>query len=127
MATPPWRRVGNGAGLAVSAVLGAVSCLAGAVVHREAVFAGSVAVVPYGLALALATTWSVGWAMRQVFGAAGGVCVVVGWLLALAWLLLGRPEGDFVVANDWLGWGLLAGGVIVLGLLVASSVGRTGD
>ena len=65
--------------------------------------------------------------MRQVFGAAGGVCVVVGWLLALAWLLLGRPEGDFVVANDWLGWGLLAGGVIVLGLLVASSVGRTGD
>jgi hypothetical protein len=97
------------------------------VVHREAVFAGSVAVVPYGLALALATTWSVGWAMRQVFGAAGGVCVVVGWLLALAWLLLGRPEGDFVVANDWLGWGLLAGGVIVLGLLVASSVGRTGD
>jgi hypothetical protein len=127
LSTPPWRHVGTGAGLVVSAALGAVSCLAGTVVHREAVFSGGVAIVPYGLALALATTWSVGWAMRQAFGAAGGVCVVVGWLVALAWLLLGRPEGDFVVANDWLGWGLLAGGVIVLGLLVASSVGRTGD
>jgi hypothetical protein len=62
-----------------------------------------------------------------VFGAAGGISVVVGWLAALTWLLLGRPEGDFVVANDFLGWGLLAGGVIVLGWLVASSVARTGD
>ena len=127
MPTPPWRRAGIGGGLAASVVLGAVSCLAGAVVHREAVFAGGYAVLPYGLVLAVATTWSVGKAMRDVFGAAGGLSVVVGWLAALSWLLLGRPEGDFVVANDFLGWGLLAGGVIVLGWLVASSVARTGD
>jgi hypothetical protein len=126
LSTPPWRHVGTGAGLAASVALGAVSCLAGAVVHREAVFAGGIAVLPYGLLLALATTWWVGRAMRQVFGAAGGICVVLGWLTALSWLLLGRPEGDFVVANDMLGWGLLAGGVIVLGLLVASSVARAG-
>jgi hypothetical protein len=124
--TPRWRRAGIGAGLAASVGLGAVSCLVGAVVHREAVFAGGYAVLPYGLLLALATTWSVGKAMQDVFGAAGGICVVVGWLTALSLLLLGRPEGDFVVANDFLGWGLLAGGVIVLGLLVASSVGKTG-
>jgi hypothetical protein len=125
--TPLWRRLGIGAGLAASVALGAVCCLAGAVVHREAVFAGGYAVLPYGLALAIATTWSAGKAMRDVFGDAGGISVVIGWLAALSWLLLGRPEGDFVVANDFLGWGLLAGGVIVLGWLVASSVARTGD
>jgi hypothetical protein len=109
-----------------SAALGAVSCLAGAVVHREAVFVGGFAVLPYGLLLVLATTWSVGRAMRQVFGGLGGICFAGGWLTAFSWLLLGRPEGDYVVANDFLGWGLLAGGVIVLGLLVASSVARVG-
>jgi len=124
---PPWRGVGIGAGLVASVALGFATCLAAAVVHREAFFAGGIAVFPYGLLLALATTWSVGKAMRDVFGAAGGICVVVGWLTTLSWLLLGRPEGDFVVANDSLGWGLLAGGVIVLGWLVASSVARTGD
>jgi hypothetical protein len=45
---------------------------------------------------------------------------VVGWLVVLAVALLGRPEGDLLVAADWRGYTLLGTGLILLTYVVAT-------
>jgi hypothetical protein len=44
---------------------------------------------------------------------------VAGWLAVLAVALLGRPEGDYVIANDVRGWAMILGGLglVVLGVV----------
>lgn len=95
-----------------AALLGAGLAVTGVVVHRLAWRGGGV-LVPWGLALAVVTPLACGVAVRQLGGGRPGTLgLVLGWLLVTGWVLGGRPEGDFAVAADPLGWGflLLAGG-----------------
>jgi hypothetical protein len=39
---------------------------------------------------------------------------IAGWLTVLAIALLGRPEGDWVIAADWHGYTLLGSGLVFL-------------
>ena len=98
---------------ALGAVLvGAGLAVAGVAVHRLTWRAGGV-VMPWGLVLAVATPLACAVAVRQLGGGRlGPLALVLGWVLALGVVLGGRPEGDFAVAADALGWAflLLAGG-----------------
>lgn len=44
----------------------------------------------------------------------------LGWLVVLAIALGGRPEGDFAIQATARGYGLLASGVVLLGVAVAT-------
>ena len=94
-------------------VLGLLVGLHGAVVHRLEVTVLGVG-LPWGLALALATTGLVAWA------AAGSVPVGAAWF-GFGWTLAllaqqGVGSGSYLVAGDPLGWTFMGGG---LGVLVA--------
>ena len=104
-------------------LLGAVVALAATAVHRVDSRISGV-VLPWGLALGLATSLVVGLAARDVLGQAGGVSLAVGWLSLFGWLTLGRPEGDFVIASDGLGWAMLILGMVTMAVLLAVSLGR---
>jgi hypothetical protein len=45
---------------------------------------------------------------------------VLGWVLVLMLAVLGRPEGDYVVTATPRGYGLLAGGLGLLGFAVVT-------
>lgn len=66
--------------------------------------------LPWGLVLAAAASVSISWALTVL--RAGPTAVVaygLGWGAAVVVALGGRPEGDYLVAADTLGWGLLIG------------------
>ncbi|MDF1603964.1 DUF6113 family protein [Nocardioides sp. YIM 152315] len=87
-------------------VLGAGTGIATVAVHE----------MPWGLALAVAATVVTayalppGWRTRLAF--------VVGWVAMVGWMTLPRPEGDYLVSQDWQGYLVLGLGValIVAGL-----------
>jgi Family of unknown function (DUF6113) len=88
-----------------------VAVLAG-VVSREA-WRGDGFVVPWGLTLGVAASASVvvlGRADRR----ATGFAAAAGWVVGLMVLLAGRPEGDYVVASDWLGAAFLVTATLVV-------------
>lgn len=91
----------------VVAVVGAAVGVLSTVVSRLAWRPASYLTVPWGLVLAtLASAGFVVLAGRLArplaFLAAGG------WVVGVALVVAGRPEGDFVLASDWLGIGYLA-------------------
>jgi hypothetical protein len=98
-------------------LLGGAVGLAAVAVHRT--------VLPLGLVLALGTTYAVALWLR-----AGeprtAASYAAGWLLVFVPVVLGRPEGDFVLASDPPGWALLAGalGLLVLGVVSLPGRGR---
>lgn len=47
-----------------------------------------------------------GWWSRLAF--------VVGWVATVGWLTVPRPEGDYLVSQDWQGYGVLAFGMLLL-------------
>jgi len=52
----------------------------------------------------------------------------VGWCAAVLLALFGRPEGDYMVAADWLGWVFLvavSGAVVIATVLGVSAARRT--
>jgi len=66
--------------------------------------------LPWGLVLAAAASVSISWALTVLD--AGPMAVVaygLGWGAVVVVALGGRPEGDYLVAADLLGWGLLIG------------------
>ena len=75
--------------------------------HRDAGYVGSV-LVPWGLVLAVLASALPSTALvtlgagRAAVGGYGG-----GWCLVVLVLVGGRPEGDYVVAGDFRGWGFL--------------------
>lgn len=103
------------------ALLGATAGLATAVVHRQTLRVSSVT-VPWGLLLGLATSYTLIRALSltgaSVRGAAG---CAVGWVVMVLVLHDSRPEGDFLVASDSLGYGFVLGGVVVVAFAVARS------
>ena len=104
--SPVWTEVRVLAALG-AALVGAGLAVAGVAVHRLAWRVGVVA-APWGLALAVATPVACGVAVRQLRGGrllSGALAV--GWLLVVMGVVGGRPEGDFAIAADWMGWGFL--------------------
>jgi hypothetical protein len=95
---------------AVCLLLGAAVAIGALAVHRM--------LVPAGLVLALGTTFGTAWWLRATVGRAA-VLYVAGWLAVLVVAVVGRPEGDYVIANDIRGWCMLAAalGLVVVGLV----------
>ncbi len=107
-----------------AALLGSAVALLALSVHR----AGG-AGLPWGLGLAVAASTAGSLGVRAaspgpaaVFGYGAGWCAAV--LLALG----GRPEGDYVIGGDLLGWGflVLACGGVVLVTVVGALTGGPG-
>jgi hypothetical protein len=53
-----------------------------------------------------------GWWSRLAF--------VVGWDGMLAWLTVPRPEGDYLISQDWQGYAVLAVGLLLLVSAIAT-------
>jgi hypothetical protein len=76
--------------------------------------------VPVGLLVALALSFVVfGTAGLTVRARSGALAAASGWLLAVAYLSLQRPEGDLVVPASTLGYLWLFGGTAVSGVAIA--------
>jgi hypothetical protein len=102
------------------ALLGAAVSLGALSVHR--------AVVPLGVVLALAVSFAVPWWLLRSDHRTTAASYVAGWLVVLGVAVVGRPEGDYVIANDLRGWSLLAAGpVMVLVGIVSVAGGRDLD
>ena len=97
-------------------LLGLLVAVASVAVHRTA--------FPLGLVVALTTTFAVAWRLLRSSGPRTAASYVAGWLAALLLAVLGRPEGDFVLASDLPGYALM---VAALPLVVVGLVGLTGD
>jgi hypothetical protein len=95
----------GGVGALAGAVVVAATCLLVAVLSgwvSRAVWRWSGHLVPWGLALAVASSLSAVLLARRV-SRVFGFAAAAGWAGGLLFLLAGRPEGDYVVANDGLG------------------------
>lgn len=95
----------------VALLLGATVALSSVAVHRSELLG-----VPAGLLLAVGASGMLALVLRSIGRV--GASYVVGWLVLLGLALTGRPEGDFVVASDLRGYGLMAAGLalVVLGV-----------
>lgn len=100
----------------VALVLGLLVSLASVAVHRSA--------FPLGLVLAVVTTYAVAWWLLRSAHPRTASTFVAGWLAVLAFVLLGRPEGDFVLAQDGKGILLMVAGLGLVAIGVAGLPGR---
>jgi hypothetical protein len=98
----------------VAALIGAATGVAAIAVHRSG---------PGWLALAVAASLGVGWALRSSDTPRLGAAYCLGWLVVLGFALAGRAEGDYVLASDTAGYVMMATGfgLVVLGI---TSLGR---
>jgi hypothetical protein len=53
-----------------------------------------------------------GWWTRLAF--------VLGWVTTVGWLTLPRAEGDYLISQDWQGYGVLGLGMVLLVVAVAT-------
>lgn len=95
-------------------LVGALVAVAALAVHRS--------VFPLGLLLAVVTTYAVPWWLLRGPVPRSAASYSVGWLVVLAVAVTGRPEGDFVLAQDLRGFSLMVAGI---GLVVVAVVGVT--
>lgn len=110
------------AGLVAAAAVGSALAVLASVLHRM-VWRSSSLTLPWGLALGVAASVLGGIAAGVLLGRrAGTLTLATGWVLTLYWLLRGRPEGDYLVAADPLGWGFLAASVGAMAVLVGASL-----
>jgi peptidoglycan/LPS O-acetylase OafA/YrhL len=79
--------------------------------------------LPLGLLLALAATFALPWRLLRSRVPRTATSYAVGWLAVLLLALVGRPEGDYVVASDLPGYVLVAAG---LGLVAVGVLGVAG-
>ena len=111
--------------LLATAAVGAVAAVLGTYAHLVVVGAGR---WPVGLVLALALTASVALcvrALRLPTGAAGAF--VVGWLVAIAFAMSRRGEGDLLIVQNGRGLAWLGFGVVVLVAALVVPVGARSD
>jgi len=103
---------------AVCVVLGVLVALAAVGVHRS--------VPPWGLLLAVATTWAVPWRLLLSRWPGTAASYVVGWLGLFALVVVGRPEGDYALAGDLRGYSLMAAGfvLVVVGIVAVAGSSR---
>lgn len=105
--------------------MGAGTALCGLAVHRH-VWRGLEVPVPWGLLLALGTVFAVVHAAGAVAGAPGFLGGAAGWALVTMWLQAPRPEGDFLVVADAIGYAFLFGGMAVAAAAVVLSINAAG-
>jgi Family of unknown function (DUF6113) len=103
----------------VALLLGAAVGLASVAVHRRTLLG-----LPAGLALALATTFVVAWALRQSWRPRLTTSYGAGWLVVFGIAVVGRPEGDYALANDFDGYTLVGAGFVVLVVSLTSLAAR---
>ncbi|OON81482.1 hypothetical protein B1H18_08190 [Streptomyces tsukubensis] len=97
-------------------VVGAVTAVAGALVHA--------AWFPGGVLLALLAAAGVFYGGSCAMSAkAGAVVPAVGWLVTVFWLTSTRPEGDFVFGAGVLSYVFLLGGILVA--VICATLART--
>ena len=99
---------------AAALLLGALVALASVAVHRSA--------FPLGLLLAVVTTYAVPWWLLRSTRPRTAATYVAGWLVVFGFVVTGRPEGDYAVAQDAQGLTLMLAG---LGLVVVGVVSLT--
>jgi hypothetical protein len=108
-----------------AAAVGAVAAVLGTYAHLVVV---GPARLPVGLLLALALTASVALcvrALRLPAGAAGAF--VAGWLVAVAFAMMRRGEGDTLIVQNGRGLAWLGLGVVVLVAALVVPVGGRPD
>jgi hypothetical protein len=108
------------AGHAGALLLGAAVAVASLAVHRD-VLAG----FPAGLVFVAVVSVYVALVLRHLAApgrTAASYCL--GWLAVLSYALLGRPEGDYLVAADLEGYGLIVIGLVIVLVLLSSLVRR---
>jgi len=107
-------------GHAGALLLGVAVGVASVAVHRD-----RVAGFPAGLVFVAVVSVYVAWALR-LLSATGrfGASYCLGWLVLLGYVLAGRPEGDFVIASDLEGYGLLVVALFMVVALVSSLAAR---
>ena len=95
----------------------------GSFVHRHVWRAADVD-WPWGLLLAIATTYAVVVAAERLLPA-GGAWFGLGWGIVLLAQQF-SPGGSYLVASDWLGWSFTLGclGAIVVGVVRTPRVGQ---
>lgn len=96
-------------------LMGVAVGVAAVAVHRI-----SVASLPLGLILALLATFAVAGSLDRIqVPSRLATSYAGGWVLAFALALKGRPEGDFLVASDGVGYTLMASAfvLIIIGVL----------
>ncbi len=99
---------------AAALLLGALVALASVAVHRSA--------FPLGLLLAVVTTYAVPWWLLRSTRPRTAATYVAGWLVVFGFVVTGRPEGDYAIAQDVKGLTLMLAG---LGLVVVGVVSLT--
>jgi hypothetical protein len=85
--------------------------------------------VPWGIALALTSTFTVIRAAGLLVGVPGVAGAALGWVLTVIAAQPARAEGDFLLVGDALGYIFLLGGMATVALAVVRSVAeqsRTG-
>jgi hypothetical protein len=103
--------VGVLTGLLVGAVGFIVAVLASLV--SRVVWRTGLLDVPWGLGLAVAGSVSVVVLARAV-GRLAGFAAAGGWLIGLFYVFSPRPEGDYIIASDALGYSFLALSVLAV-------------
>jgi hypothetical protein len=112
--------------------IGALTALCGAAVHRH-VWRDLPLDVPWGIVLALTSTFTVVRAAGLLVGVAGVAGAALGWVLTIIVAQPARPEGDYLLVGDVLGYAFLLGGMATVAIAVVSSIagqsrtGRRGD
>lgn len=105
-------------------VTGALTAVVALLAHRHSVTVGPV-LVPWALVLTVAATYAAARAAGVVAGAAGAIAYGVGWTLMLLLTYRPRGEGDYLIAADVRGYGLLIGGLGAVGIAVVQAVNRS--
>ena len=83
-------------------LVGAVTGLTTVAVHE----------LVWGFVLALVATAAAVFALRP--GWWSRLAFVLGWVVMVGWLTVPRPEGDYLISQDWQGYGVLGFGMLLL-------------
>ena len=101
---------------AAALLLGALVALASVAVHRSA--------FPLGLLLAVVTTYAVPWWLLRSTRPRTAATYVAGWLVVFGFVVTGRPEGDYAIAQDVKGLTLTLAGFGLVAIGAAGLPGR---
>lgn len=100
-------------------LLGVVVALCAVAVHRST-FLG----LPAGLVLAVLATVLTAVHLRRGEAPRTAAAFCLGWLAVLGLVLTGRPEGDFVLADDVRGYALMGVGLLLVVIGIGALVAR---
>lgn len=103
---------------------GALTTIVALLAHRHSLSVGPV-LIPWALVLTVVATYAATRAAGVLGGAGGAIAYGVGWTLMLLLTYRPRAEGDYLVAGDVRGYGLLAGGLGAVGLAIVQAVSQS--